>query len=149
MYIIQKDAAGLAQWMCCSAVRSVTEPSYRPCRPIALVPVGSYSVVYVHSAATSDNLPSVDWLRSVRPHCAVVHHERCLPCIRPPPLVLRTLCRTLACIRPRCAAPVRSPRTKPHTHTRALMHTLHLYASTLDTCTRTCTRGGSARSGSA
>ena len=112
MYIIQEDAAGLAQWMCCSAVRSVTEPSYRPCRPIALVPVGSYSVVYVHSAATSDNLPSVDWLRSVRPHWAVVHHERRLPCIRPPPLVLRTLCRT---------HPVPSHEAS-HTHPRAYAH---------------------------
>ena len=70
-------------------------------------------------------------------------------CIRPPTLVLRTLCFTLACIRPRCAAPLRSPRMKPRTHTRARMHTLLSYASTLHTCTRTCTRGGSARSGRA
>ena len=34
MYIIQEDAAGLAQWTCCSAVRSVTERSHRPCRPL-------------------------------------------------------------------------------------------------------------------
>ena len=127
MYIIQEDAAGLAQWMCCSAVRSVTERSHRPCRPMALVPVGSYSVVYVHSAATSDNLPSVDWLRSVRPHwsttSAALHPSATSGAAHAVPHPSGPLARSLthtrarSCTRSCCT---QAPSTHAHAHVHAV-----------------------------